>query len=278
MRFVARQWTFDLQQRSYLMGIVNITPDSFSDGGLCCDPDAAIKHALQLIDDGADIIDLGAESSRPGALSVSSDEELSRILPVLEGILHECDFPVSIDTTKAEVARECLMRGASIINDISGFVRDDALPQVVKEFNAGCVLMHMRGVPETMQQCADYSDLMHEIVIELEQRIAIAREYNIAPESIMIDPGIGFAKKPIDNYTIINKLQCIVALGYPVLVGPSRKSFVAHVLEGCAPQERVWGTAAAVTASILHGAHFLRVHDVREMKDVMCVADAILRG
>ncbi|MFC1808808.1 dihydropteroate synthase [Candidatus Omnitrophota bacterium] len=276
MIFKARDFEFDLSKRSYIVGIVNITPDSFSDGGKYFDCDKAIQHAEMLIAEGADILDLGAESSRPQSESVDLEEEKKRLLPVVEALAHKNAVPISIDTTKAEVARDALELGASIINDISGFKHDSLMPAVVKEFNAGCVLMHMRGTPQTMQQYTDYKDIIRDIIYELEESVVLACNHGISRNSILLDPGIGFSKTAEQNNELLGRLSEFDCMGLPVLIGPSRKSFIGNILEEKDPAKRVFGTAAVVALAIDAGVKFVRVHDVAAMREVALVADAIV--
>ena len=276
MIFRARGHILDCSRRPYVMGVVNITPDSFSDGGRYNDPAAAVEQARHLCAEGADIIDLGAESSRPGAQMVPADEEIERLLPVVEALAGNTPALLSIDTTKAVVAEACLNAGAHMINDISGFMSDERLPAVVKHFDAGCILMHRRGTAETMQTLTKYNDLFGEIGGELRISIGRAKAAGIADRSIMIDPGIGFAKTVEQNLLIINHLEKFCQLGYPVLLGPSRKSFIGKVLGRVNPAERIWGTAAAVALGVAHGANVVRVHDVAAMRDVVRMAHAIV--
>lgn len=256
------------------MGILNITPDSFSDGGLYCDVDAAVAHGLEMIHQGADILDLGGESTRPGSEPVSVEEELQRILPVLLALKQKIDIPISVDTYKSAVAEIALKNGAEIINDISGFHFDKRMPAVVKKYRAAAVLMHIKGAPKTMQLNPHYADLMGEILAYLQTGIDRAEAIGINREQLAIDPGLGFGKKVADNYFIINNLNFFRALSCAILIGPSRKSFLGKLLN-LPETERLQGTAAAVAGSILNGANIVRVHDVKQMKQVVLVADAI---
>jgi len=265
---------FDVSRHAYIMGVVNITPDSFSDGGQYISPHDAISHVFELVDAGADIIDLGAESSRPGAPEVSGEQELERLVPVLEGIVGKITIPISIDTTKASVARECLRLGAHIINDISGLQRDQELAAVISDYGAGCVMMHMRGSSETMQTLTHYDQLINDIVSELRQSIAIADAAGISHEALIIDPGIGFAKTVEQNYDLLRELKRFKELQLPILIGPSRKSFIGSVLRK-PEHERIWGTAAAVAIGVHNGADFVRVHDVAAMHDVVRIAEQV---
>jgi dihydropteroate synthase len=271
--------TFELASRTHIMGIVNVTPDSFSDGGLYLDPSHAIEHGIRLADEGADILDVGGESTRPrgaaygeGAQPVGEQEELDRVLPVIEGLVKHVDTPVSVDTTKSGVARQAFEAGACMVNDISGFTFDPAMPLVAGKAGAAAVVMHIKGTPLTMQMNPEYGDLFAEIG----EFLADACRKGIAAgiRSIMIDPGIGFGKTAVDNYRLLAGLGRFEPLGFPILVGPSRKSFLGAAL-GLPPEERLEGTLAAVTAAILHGANMVRVHDVREASRAAMVADAV---
>jgi dihydropteroate synthase len=274
---ICRTRTFDFSERPYIMGIVNVTPDSFSDGGVYFSREAAITYCVQLAEAGADIIDIGGESTRPGAVSVSPAEELERVLPVIEAVASRVTVPISIDTTKAVVARKALAAGAQIVNDISALRFDPEMAGVVAESGAPVVLMHMRGTPQTMQTDIHYASLIDDIRAFLEERIAAAVQQGIAVENIIIDPGIGFGKSiEKDNFSILKHVGAFAALGRPILVGPSRKAFIGRLLN--APvNEREEGTAAAVAIAIYNGAHMVRVHDVKSMKRAALVAHAIKR-
>ena len=257
------------------MGVINVTPDSFADGGLRFDPARAVADALTLAEQGADLIDIGGESTRPGAESLSQDQELARVLPVVEGVAGRLPVPISVDTYKAAVAREALERGAAIVNDVSGLRYDAALAGVVAARRAALVLMHTRGRSRDMYREAEYSDLMDEVARELSDAVDGAVAAGVARASIIIDPGIGFAKRAEHNYAAIAQLDRLASIDRPVLVGSSRKSFLQAALGDRPPGAREWGSAAAVTAAVLHGAHIVRVHGVREMVDVVRVADRI---
>jgi dihydropteroate synthase len=257
------------------MAIVNVTPDSFADGGERFDPDVAIRDGRQMVADGADIIDVGGESTRPGALPLPDDEELRRVMPVIEG-LRASGVPISVDTYKAVVAEQALDAGAVIVNDISALTYDSAIAGVVARHRAAVVLMHNRGRSSQMYAEARYDDVAGEIAAELAARVDDAVAAGIARDRIVIDPGLGFAKRAEHTLAAIAGLPRLAALGLPILSGPSRKSFMKAALGDKPPAERVWGTAAAVTASIVLGAHIVRVHDVRQMVEVAKVADAIL--
>ncbi len=264
-----------LGERTLIMGIVNVTPDSFSDGGRYLATDQAIAHAMRLVDEGADILDFGGESSRPGALPVSYEEEIARILPVIEAVARQVDTPLAVDTTKAAVARAALDAGAEIVNDISAMRFDEEMPAVIAEAGAAVVLMHMRGTPTDMQSGdLTYESLWGDIIRFLEERIVVAQKEGIEERQIVVDPGLGFGKDAEDNFRILRDLHECRVLGVPVLIGPSRKAFIGR-LTGGAPEERSEGTAAAVTAAIMNGAHLVRVHDAGAIKKVVMVADAV---
>ncbi len=273
-RIPLRDGVLEVGERTLIMGVVNVTPDSFSDGGECLDPDRAAERCLQLVEDGADLLDIGGESSRPGAGEITADEELRRVIPVLERISSRVSVPVSIDTVKPAVAAHALSAGAAIVNDISGLSSEE-MASVAAEHQAAVIVMHMKGTPRTMQLDPHYDDPMTEIIELLSDRISLATTHGIPEERILVDPGIGFGKTADDNYCIINRLEELRCLGRPIVVGPSRKSFLAKVVKG-PPQERVFATAAAVAWCIANGANIVRVHDVREMKQVAAVADQFM--
>ena len=257
-----------------IMGILNVTTDSFSDGGLFFDMGIAINHALEMEAAGADIIDIGGESTRQGAEPVLLEDELNRVIPVIEAIRSESDVCVSIDTYKADVAEKAITAGANIVNDISGLQFDKSMANVVKKNNVPVVIMHIKGTPREMQKDPHYDDLMQEVVAYFQERVEFCRQRGIKKGNIILDPGIGFGKRSQDNFELLRELKQIADLGYPVLSGPSRKSFIGLKLD-LPVNERVEGTAAAVTASILNGAKIVRVHDVQEMKRVVTIADNI---
>ncbi len=260
--------------RTYLMGILNVTPDSFSDGGRFFDQTDAVLHAFQMTKDGADLIDVGGESTRPGAEPILVEEELRRVIPVIHKIRQKSAVPISVDTYKSQVAVEALNAGANIVNDISGLRFDNKMVDVIAEKGASVVIMHIKGTPNKMQVNPHYSDLVKEIYDYLAEAVDVARKKGI--KQIMIDPGIGFGKTVEHNLELISRLDEFHNIGVPILIGVSRKSFIGKILE-TAVEARLEGTAAAVTASIIHGADIVRVHDVREMRRVALVADAILR-
>jgi dihydropteroate synthase len=267
--------TLALGDRTLVMGIVNVTPDSFADGGLRLDPARAIEDALRMVEDGADLLDVGAESTRPGAAPLPEREELARLLPVLEGLAGRLTVPLSVDTYKAAVAAAALERGASIVNDVSALAFDPALAGVVGARGAALILMHTRGRSADMYAQARYADVAGEVTSELGARVDAAVAAGVPRERIVVDPGLGFAKHAVHSYAALAGLGRLAALGRPILVGPSRKSFVAEPLGGPAPDAREWGTAAAVTAAVLAGAHVVRVHGVLAMADVVRVADRV---
>ncbi len=267
--------TYDLGQRTWLMGVVNVTPDSFYDGGLYFEPARAIEHALKLIADGADIIDVGGESSRPGAGPVPAREERKRILPVIEVVREKKDVLISVDTTKAEVAEAAIAEGAHIVNDISAGRFDPELLPLVSRTGAGFVLMHMKGTPRSMQSLATYEDVVAEVKSFLAARLDAAREAGVREAGLILDPGIGFAKKLEHNLALINSLQSLADLGRPVLVGISRKSFIGKILDA-EPEDRLEGTIAAAVVSALNGAAILRVHDVAEVRRALAVVESIV--
>ncbi|MGC8714651.1 MAG: dihydropteroate synthase [Leptodesmis sp.] len=273
-----RNRTFNWGERTYLMGILNVTPDSFSDGGQFNTLDRALDQARYLINSGADILDIGGQSTRPQATEISVNEELERTIPVIQALRQETDIPISIDTTRSQVAQQAIAAGADIVNDISGATYDPEMLPVVAQLGIPIILMHIRGTPQTMQKLTDYQDLLGEILAWLQQRIAAAIAAGINPAKIAIDPGIGFAKTYAQNLELLRQTAAFQRLGCPILVGPSRKSFIGHILDQPDPQQRVWGTAAACCAAIAGGADILRVHDVRAMYDVCRVADAIWRS
>lgn len=267
-----------LGTRTLVMGIVNVTPDSFADGGMHFDVDRAVEAGVRMAADGADIIDVGGESTRPGADPLPEGEELRRVLPVVERLAREIRIPISIDTYKARIAREALECGATIINDISGLQYDPELGRVAASSGAALILMHTRGRSSGMYDLAVYEDAAAEVARELAEAIARAVRAGVSRDAIIVDPGLGFAKRAEHSYDVLAGLDTLAALDRPILSGPSRKSFLKAALGEREPSEREWGTAAAVTASVLLGAHIVRVHGVREMVDVVRVADRIRAG
>lgn len=272
----AGQLVLDCSDRTLVMGIVNVTPDSFSDGGEALDPAAAVGRGMRLADEGADIVDVGGESTRPGSEEVPSDEERARVVPVIESLASRVPVPISVDTRKADVAEAALAVGATIVNDVSAG-HDPEMFEVVRASGAGMVLMHMQGEPRTMQEAPSYEDVVGEVKEYLRERIEAAEFAGIDPEFLCVDPGVGFGKTFEHNLTLLHRLDELLELGRPVLVGPSRKAFIGQILD-LPPAQRVEGTAAAVAWSAARGAHIVRVHDVREMVRVVRVIDAIVRA
>lgn len=256
------------------MGVLNVTPDSFSDGGQYLNPDRAVARACAMVEEGAALIDIGAESSRPGADPVDQDEELRRLLPVVTEVCRRIAVPVSIDTTKSHVARVALDAGAAIINDISALRFDPRMGEVVAEAGAGLILMHMQGRPKTMQREPSYGDVVQEVKQFFAERMEAACAVGIGPEHVLLDPGIGFGKNLSHNLSLLAHLEELTALGRPLAVGVSRKAFIEQVL-GRPLGERMMGTAAAVAVAVLKGARVLRVHDVGQMRDVVRMVGAI---
>ncbi|MEW6739489.1 MAG: dihydropteroate synthase [Nitrospirota bacterium] len=271
-------FSLNFDKKTYIMGVLNVTPDSFSDGGLFFSEKKAIEHALRLIEDGADIIDIGGESTRPGSEPVSVEEEIRRTIPVIKAISREIKVPISIDTYKSEVAKHALDAGASIVNDISGLRFDPEMPKVVSEYKVPVIIMHIKGRPKDMQQNPVYEALIPEIMDYLRISIRLANKFGISDDKIIIDLGIGFGKTFEHNLEIIKNLKEFTLLGKPIAVGVSRKAFIGKILGDVPPSERLEGTAAAVAISIFNGANIVRVHDVKEMARVAKVADAIKNG
>lgn len=270
-------YSLTLGQRTNIMGVINVTPDSFADGGLYFHTDKAIEHGLSLALDGADIIDVGGESTRPFSKEVSVQEELDRVIPVIEGLRREIDIPISIDTFKAEVARQALRAGAAIINDISALNFDPEMALVAAEAGVPLVLMHIKGTPAHMQENPTYNDLIPEILEYLKNAVDHAKGVGVREEMIIIDPGIGFGKTFDHNLEILQELDRFHTLRRPILLGTSRKAFIGHIL-GKEPSMRDTGTMATVSAGILKGVHIVRVHNVKETVDTVKVIDAIMRG
>jgi dihydropteroate synthase len=265
-----------LGKKTLIMGILNVTPDSFSDRGLYCSQQKAVERGLQMVDEGADIIDIGGESTRPGAASVSAVIELKRVLPVIESLVKQVKIPISIDTKKAQVAWQAAASGAEIVNDISALLGDKKMTKTIRDTGAAVILMHMRGNPRNMQKGnLVYNNLMGEITDFLKKSSEKALKAGIEKNCLVIDPGIGFGKTPEDNYKIIKNLSQLKELGMPVMIGTSRKSFIGKVTGG-EPEQRLEGTAATVAAAIMNGCHIVRVHDVAAMKKVAAVTDAIV--
>jgi dihydropteroate synthase len=278
MTLMIRDKFFAWGDRTYLMGIINVTPDSFSDGGEFNSVEAAVKQAEKAIVNGVDILDIGGQSTRPNAEKVAFEEELNRVIPVIEAIRKKTNIPISIDTTVAEVAAAAIEVGADIVNDISGATFDDNMLATVAKLDAPIVLMHSRGTPKTMQQFTKYQDLVGEIYQFLEQRIKAAISAGINSEKIIIDLGIGFAKTYQQNIDLLKNIAQFKSLDTPILIGTSRKSFIGQIINKTNPKERIWGTAATCCVAIANGTDILRVHDIAEMYDVCRTADVLWRG
>jgi dihydropteroate synthase len=269
-----------LGERTLLMGVLNVTPDSFSDGGLFLQADAAVAQAVAMERAGADILDVGGESTRPGSLGVSAETELARIVPVIAGLRGKIRIPISVDTSKSQVAEAAAEAGAEIVNDVTALRNDPRIAQVARRRKLALVLMHMRGTPRTMQKSPFARDVLRDVAKGLRHAVELARRAGVAKSQIVLDPGIGFGKSSEQNCELLARLPELARLGYPLLLGTSRKSFIGAILEKsklCAGSgaERIWGTAATVAASILQGAHIVRVHDVAEMAQVARVCDAV---
>ncbi len=273
-KFLINGIEFDLYNKSYTMGILNITPDSFSDGGNYIETEEAIKRALKIVEEGADIIDIGAESSRPGCAPVSEEEELKRLIPILEALKDKVKLPISIDTYKAKVAEEAIKRGATIINDIYGFKKDPNMSRVVAETGVYCVLMHMRRDPNNMHENPHYNDVVEEVFEELKESIAIAKNAGVKDDKIILDPGIGFAKDFNHNMELLKKLDKFIALGYPLLMGVSRKRFIGAILDA-EPNNRLEGSLAVASYIATKVPSILRVHDVKETVKTLKVINSI---
>lgn len=268
--------TLELGERTLIMGVLNVTPDSFSDGGQFFDAEKAVGHAFAMERAGADILDVGGESTRPGSKSISAEEEIMRVLPVIQNLRGRLKIPISIDTQKSSVAQAAVEAGAEILNDVSGLRADPAIAEIARRRGLPIILMHMRGTPGTMQQGPFARDVMRDVTRGLLQAASRARRCGIAKSQIILDPGIGFGKSFEQNFELLARLPELARLGYPLLVGTSRKAFIGHALGGAPEDQRLWGTAATVTASILGGAHIVRVHDVAEMAQIASIADSLL--
>ena len=278
-RLVLPSRTILLGERTLIMGVLNVTPDSFSDGGRFLDPQAAAEHAVEMERAGAEIIDIGGESTRPGSIGISTKDELDRVLPVLEKLRGKLTAPISIDTSKFEVAEAAAAAGAEILNDVTALRHDPRLAELARRRKMPLILMHMRGEPLTMQKSPFAKDVVRDVTSGLRKAVALARKAGVARRQIIVDPGIGFGKSADQNLELIAHLPELARLGFPILVGTSRKSFLARVLGGAAgevlSEDRIWATAATVAAAILQGAHIVRVHDVSEMARVARVTDAV---
>ena len=272
-----RRGSIDAARRTALMGIVNVTPDSFSDGGRYFDPGKAISHGIDLAQEGADIIDVGGESTRPGARPLSAREEIERILPVIRGLRRAVPIPISVDTYKADVARAALAEGADMVNDISALRFDAAMAPLIAAEKVPVVLMHMQGAPQTMQQRPRYQNVVQEVREFLQSRIHFALEAGVEADRIIIDPGIGFGKELDHNLALLRGIPTLVSLGRPILVGPSRKTFIGKILE-VGPEGRLEGSLAAAVAAVLAGANMIRTHDVKEARLAIRIADALRFG
>ena len=270
-------YNFNLDSKTFIMGILNITPDSFFDGGMHFHENDAVKHGLRMVAEGADIIDVGGESTRPFSDPIPLDEELRRVIPVIKTLAQEIDIPISIDTYKSEVASQAIESGATMVNDISALKFDPAMGQLIADAGVPIVLMHMKGTPKNMQINPAYKDLFSEITDFLRKAIEQAISSGIKRDVIIIDPGIGFGKSFDDNLKIINNLHTFSSLGQPLLVGPSNKAFIGHVL-GLSVESRETGTMATVAASVLNGANIVRVHNVKAAKETVTMIDAIMKA
>ncbi len=266
----------DLSSRTHLMGVLNVTPDSFSDGGKFFQVERAVKQGIRMAEEGADIIDVGGESTRPESDPVTIEEELSRVIPVIEALSKEIDAPISIDTYKSRVAKKALDAGAEMINEISALRFDPQMKEVAAEYQVPIVLMHIKGTPKNMQKNPYYDDVIDEIIKYLKESIQLAKDAGIQEENIIVDPGIGFGKRLEDNLNILKNLKKFSILDCPILVGPSRKSFIGKILT-LPVEERLEGSLAALAVSIMNGANIVRVHDVKESKRVACLVDTILK-
>jgi dihydropteroate synthase len=273
----AKDFELAIGERTYVMGILNVTPDSFTDGGKYMEKEKAVDHALQMEDEGADMIDVGGESSRPGSDPVPQEEELKRIIPVIEGIAGRVKIPISVDTRRANVAMEALQAGAAMVNDITGLRGDPGMVQVISESGASVVIMHMKGQPKDMQKNPTYDDLIGETYDYLQEGVETAEAGGIEPDRIVVDPGIGFGKTLQHNLEILRRLDELRGIGMPILTGPSRKSFIGTILD-LPEYDRVEGTLAAVAASVFGGAHVVRVHDVKPAVRLTRMLDSILRN
>jgi dihydropteroate synthase len=271
-----RQRTLDLSRRALVMGIINATPDSFSDGGSYLDPKAALAHGLAMLSDGADILDIGGESTRPGSAAVSADEELRRVIPVIQALRRESDALISIDTSKAAVARAALDAGADIINDVTGLRGDPDMPSIAAETGAGVVIMHMQGTPRTMQAAPKYDDVIAEVGDFFRHSIEQSVASGIDPMSIVLDPGIGFGKTPQHNRALLRGLSAFHAFGRPLLVGVSRKSFLGWITGSTAMDDRFWPGIALTSYCREHGARILRVHEPKPHREALRMTEAIL--
>jgi len=268
--------TLVVGERTLIMGVLNVTPDSFSDGGRFFDPQKAIEHALECERAGADILDIGGESTRPGSQSVSAEEEISRVLPVLKGLRNRLNIPISLDTQKSAVAEAGLKMGVAMLNDVTGLRAEPGLAALARRYRVPMVLMHMRGEPRTMQKGPFARNVLRDVIAGLRQALVRARKAGLPASQVILDPGIGFGKNYAQNFELLARLPELAKLGRPIMIGTSRKAFLGNVLGGVPEDQRMWATAATVTASILGGAHIVRVHDVAEMMQVSRAADHIV--
>lgn len=275
MKLAWLNFVLDFSKKTSVMGILNVTPDSFSDGGTYLNTDKAVERGLRMPEEGADIIDIGGESTRPGSEPVSAEEEIRRAVPVIQALAKKVRIPISIDTYKAEVAKAALDAGASMVNDISGLRLDPDMPKVVAEYDVPVVIMHIKGNPKNMQENPGYAALVPEIIDYLRISIRLALKFGIREDMIIIDPGIGFGKTLEHNLEILNNLDLFTQLQKPLLIGVSRKAFIGNILGGAPVTERTCGTAAAVATAVIKGANIVRVHDVKAMAQVARIADAI---
>lgn len=273
---VIRGTVLPLAERVHVIGILNVTPDSFSDGGQYMNPDAAVAHALAMGEQGADVIDIGAESSRPGAVPIDEEEERRRLIPIVRAVCRRTAIPVSIDTTKASIAEQALDVGAALINDITALRWDARMANVVAKAGAGLILMHMQGNPQTMQDAAHYTDVVAEVRQFLKARMDAAKEAGVPSDRILLDPGIGFGKNCQHNVALLNQLDTFRTLGRPLVVGVSRKAFIGKIL-GRPIDQRLMGTAGAVAVAVMKGARMVRVHDVAPIRDVVKIVEALQR-
>ena len=273
-----RGFSFNLRSKTLIMGVLNVTPDSFFDGGKYVEIDKALSHVDKMINDGADIIDIGGESTRPGSHGVSERVELERVIPAIKEAVKRFNVPVSIDTTKSKVAKVALEEGASMVNDISGLKFDPEIARIVAAYGAGLVIMHTPSHPIDMQNMTNYESIVHDIIKSLSESVELAESAGVSPYSIMVDPGIGFGKTTEQNLKLLKHLNEFLILRKPVLIGPSRKSFIGRIIGSDNLDDRLEGTSATVAIAIMNGASIIRVHDVRFMKRVAKIVDAIVNA
>jgi dihydropteroate synthase len=280
MKFCFKDRSIVCQGKTAVMGIINVTPDSFSENGTNFSLDKAVEEAKRMVLSGVDIIDVGGESTRPGAMAVSVEEEIRRVVPFIVELRKFSDIPISIDTWKSQVAEQAVLAGADIVNDVTGFYRDPELRNVAAKHQVGCIAMHMKGTPRNMQDLENlqYGSIIKEISLYFKESVKLLLDTGVGQENIMLDPGIGFSKSCEQNLELIRSLADFRQLGFPILLGTSRKSFIGEVLGEQIPEKRIWGTAATVVAGIINGADVVRVHDYREMIQVAKVADLFRKG